>query len=202
MAKPQPSTPRDSTTVFSYGDYRSWDASQRWELIDGQAYAMAPAPLVDHQVVVGAVFAQLYHALRGKTCRPLVAPLDVLLPRASEADDSVTTTVQPDVMIVCDPSKIERKGVRGAPDFVLEVTSPGHASHDHIRKRRRYEQAGVREYWIVQPTDRVLWAYLLQDGRFEGPSVEDLLGARALGILPDVAIAWDEILPLLEQVED
>lgn len=202
MAQPQPNAPTQGPQRYTYADYQSWNDGQRWELLDGLAIAMSPAPVVDHQVVVGAVFAQLFMALAGKPCRPLLAPLDVLLPLSAEADDAVTTTVQPDVMIVCDPSKIQRKGVRGAPDFVLEVTSPGHATHDHIRKRRRYELAGVREYWIVQPSDRVLWAYLLQDGKFGPPAVEELLGPRPLGILPEVVVQWDEVVALLGPVED
>lgn len=202
MAKQQPRSPSPSQPGYTYADYATWSDGKRWELIDGQAYAKSPAPVVDHQIVVGEVYRQLGNALVGKTCRPLLAPLDVLLPFGAEADDAITTTVQPDAMIVCDPSKIERKGVRGAPDFVLEVTSPGHASHDHILKRRRYELAGVREYWIVQPTDRVLWAYLLQDGKFGAPSVELLAGARPLAILPEVVVQWDEIVALLGPVED
>ncbi len=189
---PQPKVKTHHT--FSYADYQHWDDGQRWELIDGEAYAMSPAPVVDHQTVVGAVFAQFYQQLRGKPCKPMLSPLDVLLPRAGEANDNVTTTVQPDLLIVCDPNKIERKFVRGAPDFILEVVSPGHASYDHVLKRRRYEQAGVRELWLVDPAERVLWVYVLQDGVYTNVSVQELAGARPLAILPEVSVDWDAVV--------
>ena len=187
---------RRIATNYTYADYTTWDDDQRWEIIDGAAYAMA-APLFDHQTVVGSVFRQVATALLGKRCRAMVSPLDVRLPISDEPDEQVTTTVQPDVLIVCDPSKIDRKGVRGAPDFILEVCSPTHPSHDHVLKRRRYEQAGVREYWIVHPTDRVLWAYVLADGKFGTMEVLELLGQKALAILPEVVVDWDELVPLL-----
>lgn len=192
MAQPQ----KKMDATYTYGDYASWDDDQRLEIIDGAAYAMA-APLTDHQTVVGEVFGQLREALKGKRCRAMVSPLDVRLPVSDEPDESVTTTVQPDVLIVCDPSKIDRKGVRGAPDFILEVCSPTNPSHDHVLKRRRYELAGVREYWIVHPTDRVLWTYQLVDGKFGSMEVLELLGKKPLTILPDIVVDWDELVPLL-----
>ncbi len=193
MPQPKLNTPRS----FTYADYQHWDDGQRWELIDGEAYAMSPAPVVDHQTVVGEVFRQVANALHGQPCKPMLSPLDVLLPVSQEANDDVTTTVQPDVLIVCDPSKIERKCVRGAPDFILEVVSPGHASYDHVRKRRRYEQAGVRELWLVDPAERVLWVYVLEEGAYRSVSVQELLGTTPLAILPQVAVHWDEVVAQL-----
>lgn len=189
-----PQRKQRTRTSFRYADYQHWDDGQRWELIDGEAFAMAPAPVVDHQIIVGAMFAQLHQQLRGKPCKPMLSPLDVLLPRSQEADDDVTTTVQPDLLIVCDSSKIHHKFVRGAPDFVVEVVSPGNASHDHVRKRRRYEQAGVRELWLVDPVERVLWAYTLTDGAYALVAVQELVGTRALAILPEVGVDWDTVV--------
>lgn len=84
------------------------------------------------------------------------APFDVLLP---EADEQVTTVLQPDVLVVSNPSKITRCGIRGGPDFVIEVLSPSSASRDQIRKRRLYERFGVKEYWVVDPEQQLLWVY-------------------------------------------
>jgi Uma2 family endonuclease len=174
----------------TYGDYVQWPDDTRWELIDGQAFAMSPAPTLDHQSVVGEIFGQLFVQLRGKRWRPFVAPCDVLLPRNQEADATVDTCVQPDVFVVCDPAKLNDKCVRGAPDFVLEVLSPATASHDQVLKRRRYEQAGVREFWLLHPTDRVLTIYRLLNGEYGKPDMQALEGETDVQVLDGVRIDW------------
>ena len=131
----------------------------------------------------------------------LIAPVDVRLPRGDEADDDIDTVVQPDVMLVCDPTKIVRRGVRGAPDWVVEVLSPSTAARDQIAKRRIYERAGVREYWLVHPTDRTLTMHKLVDGRYGIPEISELKGSTALAILPEVTIAWDALVARLPAVE-
>jgi len=177
----------------TYGDYLTWPEDVRYELIDGVAYLMAPAPTVSHQDIAGEIFFQLRQALQGKPCRVLIAPVDVRLPKADEADERIDTVVQPDVLVVCDPAKISERGVRGAPDWVLEVLSPATAGHDQVRKRRIYEQAGVREYWMVHPTDRVLTIYRLERGAYGKPDTQILEGETPVGVLPGVVIAWDEL---------
>ena len=121
---------------YTYADYLTWPDDARYELIDGEAFLMAPAPLIEHQEVAGDVYHQLRNQLDGKPCRPYIAPVDVRLPRADEADAAIDTVVQPDVLVVCDPAKIDRRGVRGAPDWLLEVLSFSTAAHDQIAKRR------------------------------------------------------------------
>jgi Uma2 family endonuclease len=116
----------------TYGDYCRWPEDVRYELIDGQAYLMSPGPNRRHQELVGEMFLQIGIALRDSSCRPYVAPLDVRLPRGNEADDDVDTVVQPDIMVVCDRAKLDDRGCRGAPDWVIEVLSPSTASHDQI----------------------------------------------------------------------
>ncbi|MBK1717900.1 Uma2 family endonuclease [Thiocystis violacea] len=178
----------------TYGDYQAWPDDQRYELIEGLVQAMAPAPSVSHQQWVLSIATQARNALRGQPCQPFVAPVDVLFPRGDEADSEVRTVLQPDVFIVCDPSRIERNAIRGAPDWVVEVLSPGTASRDHIAKRRIYESAGVREYWLVHPEDRLLMIYRLEQGVYGKPEVQELHGETAIGILPEVIIQWDEPL--------
>lgn len=186
---------------FTYADYQRWPEEARYELIDGEAFLMAPAPLIEHQIIAGEIFRQLANALDGQACTPFVAPVDVRLPRADEADEAVDTIVQPDVLVVCDPAKIDRRGVRGAPDWLVEVLSPSTAAHDQIAKRRTYERAGVREYWLVHPTDRTLTVHWLVDGRYGIPEISELKGSTALAILPEVAIAWDALVARLPPVE-
>jgi Uma2 family endonuclease len=101
--------------------------------------------------------------------------------------------VQPDVLVVCDASKLDRRGVRGAPDFVVEVLSPGTAAHDQVRKRRVYERAGVKEYWLIHPVDRIVTIYRWLNGEYGKPDVQELVGETRLGILPEIVIAWDEL---------
>lgn len=186
---------------YTYADYLQWPDDARYELIDGEAFLMAPAPLVEHQEVAGEVYRQLANQLDGQSCRPYIAPVDVRLPRTDEADAAIDTVVQPDVLVVCDPAKIDRRGVRGAPDWVLEVLSPSTAAHDQIAKRRTYERAGVREYWLVHPGDRTLTVYLLDNGQYGRPEIYELKDATPICVLPGVSIAWDALVERLPKPE-
>ena len=186
---------------YTYADYLTWPDDARYELIDGEAFLMAPAPLIEHQEVAGEVFRQLANQLDGKPCRPYIAPVDVRLPRNDEADAAIDTVVQPDVLVVCDPSKIDRRGVRGAPDWLLEVLSPSTAAHDQIAKRRTYERAGVREYWLVHPGDRTLTVYALDNGQYGRPDIYELKDETPIGMLPGVSIAWDALIERLPKPE-
>ncbi|WP_374616161.1 Uma2 family endonuclease [Thauera aminoaromatica] len=186
---------------YTYADYLQWPDETRYELIDGEAFLMSPAPLVEHQEVAGEVYYQLRNQLDGQPCRPSIAPVDVRLPRKDEADAAIDTVVQPDILVVCDPRKIDRRGVRGAPDWVLEVLSPSTAAHDQIAKRRTYERAGVREYWLVHPGDRTLTVYLLDNGQYGRPEIYELKDATPIGVLPGVSIAWDALVARLPKPE-
>lgn len=182
---------------YTYKDYLTWPDDVRCEIIDGEVYMMTPAPILAHQDVAGEIFRQAANALVGKTCRALIAPLDVRLPRHNEAEEDTDIVVQPDVMVVCDPGKLDRRGVRGAPDWVVEVLSPKSASRDQIEKRRIYERHGVLEYWLVHPTDRVLTIYRLQNGEFGKPDIFALQGSTPVSVVPDISIDWDALMPYL-----
>ena len=149
---------------LTYLDYLALpNDGRRFELIHGAVYAMAGAGR-RHQRIVGALYAQLHEKLRGRRREPSVAPFDVRLPRAGQAANDATTVVQPDLLVYCDASKHDERGGIGAPDFVIEVLSPGSGGHDHVRKLRLYEEAGVREYWIVDGANRVVLVYLRPEG--------------------------------------
>lgn len=182
---------------YTYRDYLTWPDDVRCELIDGKVYLMTPAPLLSHQDVAGEIFFQAKQALRNKSCRAFMAPLDVRLPAYAEADEDTDVVVQPDVFVVCDPDKLDRRGVRGAPDWIVEVLSPSTASKDQIEKRRLYECRGVPEYWLVHPTDRVLTIYRLNEGEYGKPDIQALQGQTPVGVLPHVVIDWDELTPYL-----
>ncbi|MCG8459311.1 MAG: Uma2 family endonuclease [Holophagales bacterium] len=189
---------------FTYADYFAWDDDQRFELIEGEARAMSPAPSVEHQAILVALSAQIYQALEENPCQVLVAPIDVRLPEDEDrlADDEIRTVVQPDIVVVCDPSKLDRRGVVGAPDWVIEVLSPATAAHDQIRKRQLYERHGVREYWMVHPTDRVATIYSSEEpGRFGPPETLETTGRTSPAILTELEIDWDRAFARVEPPE-
>ena len=127
-------------------DYWDLPEGRRAELIDGELLDMAP-PSVTHQKIVGGIFRAFagYIDERAGDCLALQSPVAVDL----AADGS--TWVEPDVLVVCDPSKVTERAIVGAPDFVAEVASPSSMRMDYYKKLDLYEQAGVREYWIVDP---------------------------------------------------
>lgn len=179
--------------TYCYGDYLTWADDVRYELIDGAAFCMAPAPDLAHQDVAGEIYLQTRLALKGKKCQVFIAPLDVRLPKYNEADEHIDTVVQPDLLVVCDPGKLDRRGVRGAPDWIVEVLSPATASHDQIKKRQLYEQHGVREFWLIHPIDRLLTVYRLTNGEYGKPELYELQGETAVSVLPEIIIQWDEL---------
>lgn len=187
---------------YTYADYQRWDDDQRWELIDGHAWLMAPAPTSYHQIVAFEIGHQIRNALKEKPCTVLLAPIDVRLPRPGQADEEVDTVVQPDVLVVCDPAKIDRRGVNGAPDWVVEVLSPATAGHDQIVKRQLYERAGIPEYWLVHPVDRVLTIYRLENGHYGLPDIRELSGVTPIDALAGIEIVWEDIISRLPPQED
>ena len=186
--------PQRDLEFHTYADYLAWPADIRYELIDGIAYAMGPAPVRRHQEVALELVRQIADALDGSPCRPYIAPFDVRLPRANEADEFVNTVVQPDISVICDKTKLDERGCRGAPDWIIEVISPSTASHDQIVKRALYERVGVREFWLVHPVDNVVIIYLLQNGAYGKPEVQELVDTTMSSVLPEVRIVWERVL--------
>lgn len=128
------------------------------ELIDGNVILMSPRPTVNHNFVSGNIYRIFSNYLHGKSCVPFADGTDLYL---TDTDRFI-----PDGMIVCDRDKIQMDGVHGAPDLVIEVLSPSTARYDRGHKKDIYERCGVREYWIVSPTDKSVEQYILENGRF------------------------------------
>ncbi|TVQ21212.1 MAG: Uma2 family endonuclease [Spirochaetaceae bacterium] len=149
----------DKGGLFTYKDYRSWPADERWELIQGIAYNMSPAPARRHQGILSELSVAFGVHFRDGSCKVYVAPFDVLLPDQAQSVDESDTVVQPDLVVVCDSSKLTRQGCTGAPDFVAEILSPATAFKDMEDKLRVYERHGVREYWIINPANDTLMVY-------------------------------------------
>ena len=153
---------------YSWQDYITWPEGERWELIDGVAYAMSPAPSIKHQSIAGRIYSRLEQSLAGMPCTPLIAPTDVVF--------SAHDVVQPDVLVVCDPSKLTSENVQGAPDLIVEVLSPATALRDLREKKALYERHGVKEYLVFDPLALYAQRFCLgQDGCYgEG----DLFGSQ------------------------
>ncbi|MFP4375027.1 MAG: Uma2 family endonuclease [Spirochaetaceae bacterium] len=149
---------------YTYSDYRQLPDDARYEIIDGELYVATPAPSRHHQAVVGEVFRQLANQLLVHRCEAYVAPFDVMLPAPDEDLEDAATVVQPDVVVVCDPQKLDARGCVGAPDLAVEVVSGESRRQDAVRKRSLYERHGVREYWIVEPARRAVTQLTLDPG--------------------------------------
>ena len=115
----------DFSATYSYADYMRFTFEERMELIKGRLYQMSPAPSRYHQKSFGSIHNSLYNFLEGHKCEVYGAPFDVRLPRKSKEDKDIFTVIQPDVVVVCDPEKLDKRGCIGAPDIVVEILSPG-----------------------------------------------------------------------------
>ena len=147
---------------YTYSDYYGWETNDRYELIDGVPHLMSPSPTQVHQEILLEIGGQFREFLKGKPCKVFIAPFDVRL-NVRHKDDTV---VQPDLFVVCDMSKLDGKACNGAPDMVMEILSPTSARMDRAIKLVKYQNAGVLEYWIVDPESKTVSVYLLENGKY------------------------------------
>lgn len=172
----------------TYADYKRWSGDETWEILDGAVYDMSAAPGIQHQNIAG----NFYIALKshpGNRCYTGIAPMDVVL--------DAHHVVQPDVLVVCDRSKMTPENIQGVPDLIVEVVSPSTEVKDRREKRRIYEKFGVREYLIAFPERGYLERYCL-DGRFRGPDIfngDERLPLVSLGIEIDLRKIFGEENP-------
>jgi Uma2 family endonuclease len=184
--------------TYMYEDYLGWPDDERWELIDGVPYAMSPAPTRWHQEYVGILFNELFNYLNGKPCEVFVAPFDVRLPDldndSDDRDDTVKTVVQPDILVVCDESKLDDRGCVGAPDFIIEILSESTAGKDLHEKLMLYEKHGVKEYWIVDMWSRTIRVHLLEsDGAYGKTAIYNLGDHLPSAVLKGLKIDLDKL---------
>ena len=141
---------------YTFADCLTRGEDERIEIINGEAIMMAPPSRV-HQEISTELVRQLANFLEGKRCKVYPAPFGVRLFEVDgDAPDDVDTMVEPDISVVCDKSKLDDHGCKGAPDMVVEVLSPSTQRHDRLVKLGLYKRAGVREYWIANPEDRTV----------------------------------------------
>lgn len=175
---------------FSFADYLAWPEGERWQLLDGHAYAMA-TPSTVHQRVVFELGRQIGNQLQGKPCQGFSAPMGLRLPLGDEADDEIRTVFEPDLLVVCDASKIDARGVRGAPDFIIEVLSPSTAAFDLVDKRQRYERGGVGELWLIDPVSSVLTVYRREGEQFAAADIRVGQGRLSVQSVPGLVLELD-----------
>jgi Uma2 family endonuclease len=158
---------------YTYADYLTWDDNIRRELIDGFVYALS-APVLRHARLTAKLFSPLswFIEKRKGQCEIFHAPFDVRLSLTGETDDDkIYTVVQPDICVICDPSKLDDRGCIGAPDLIVEVLSPNTVKRDLNDKFYLYETAGVREYWVIYPEDKALNVFILQENGKYGKTI-------------------------------
>lgn len=173
---------------YTFADVLAWDESERAELIDGEPVLLA-TPLREHQRVSGEIFAQIHSFLKGRPCQVYHAPFSVRpFARKDDRPEDVDTVLEPDITVVCDPEKLDKYGCRGAPDWIVEILSDSTQRHDRFVKYRLYEQAGVREYWIVDPEKQTVQVFRLEEGRYAAVDFQSAEGRVSSGVLEGLEI--------------
>ncbi len=160
----------------------------RSELIDGVMYDMASQERI-HQGIVGELYYRIRDYIRNKggDCKVYPAPFDV------ELFENEDTVVQPDISVICDKEKLTKRGCLGAPDWVIEVISPGNPGHDYVKKLNLYKRAGVREYWIVDPANESVTVFINSEDK-EEPDYYTFSDEVKAGIYDDLSISFPEMV--------
>jgi Uma2 family endonuclease len=184
---------------YSYADYVRWTIEERIELIKGKILPLS-APNTKHQSISRNLFIAICNYLKQKNCKAFSAPFDVRLPKKNlDKSDVITTVVQPDICVVCDMDKLDDKGCIGAPDLVIEILSPGNSRKEVKLKYAIYEEAGVKEYWMVFPDTQTIITYIqnLNTLQFESSGIYvdgDLLYSKAIaGLAIDVTEVFENL---------
>ncbi|MCD8153973.1 MAG: Uma2 family endonuclease [Clostridiales bacterium] len=178
--------PLPKESLYTLEDIYNLPEGKRAELIDGQIYAMAP-PGTQHQRISARLFTQImqYIDQNGGNCEAFSAPFAVFLCK----DES--NYVEPDISVICDPDKITDQGCSGAPDWIIEIVSPGSRRMDYYRKLNLYSIAGVREYWIVDPMRQIILVYDMEHD--ESPVAYSFTDSVPVGIYPGFTLDFGRI---------
>ena len=191
------STAKKTGNGFTYQDYLNWPEDERWEIIAGEAYAMTPAPSIRHQRISRHLISLFDLFFKGRECEPFEAPTDVVFDRQN--------VVQPDLLVICDKSKITENNIQGSPDLIVEILSPSTAVKDKREKKNLYERFAVREYLIVYPAEELVERLLLVDGQYGPPEVFDWDEVLTLAIFPELRLnlweLFDKQIPQSEKEE-
>ncbi|GHV74583.1 hypothetical protein AGMMS49940_18850 [Spirochaetia bacterium] len=176
---------------YTYADVREWADDVRAEIIDGEFYQMAD-PSTRHEIIKREIYFPILSFLRGKTCQAFDAPFGVR--PYPKKDNSDKTHVEPDIIVICDESKISERGCYGAPDLIIEILSPSTARVDLLVKFNLYQKIGVREYWIVDGERRLVHVHLLVNDVYTTATYDET-GTIAIHVLPGCVIDLSEVFP-------
>jgi len=195
----------DLNKTYTYADYLTWQFQETVELIKGKIFKMAAAPNTYHQEISGNLHMKLGYFFGDKSCKVFYAPFDVRLPLPSDKikDEEIETVVQPDLSVICDLNKIDKRGCLGPPDWIIEIASPSTSKKDARDKLEIYQFSGVREYWMVYPLEKQVFVYTLnEEGKYIGrpPYVKDDQISPVL--FPELVIDLNDIFPELDLVEE
>ena len=181
---------------YTFADCLAWDESKHIEIINGEAIVML-TPLRVHQEILGELSRQLANFLVGKKATVFFGPFAVrLFEKNGDPPESVDTMVLPDISVICDHNKLDEYGCKGAPDMVVEILSPSTQRHDQLVKLRLYQQAGVQEYWIVDPENQTVRVMLMdEDGRFQFHEVYGREELAKVNILDGCFIELAKVFP-------
>lgn len=158
----------DLSKTYTYADYLTWRLNERVELIKGWIYKMSPAPRPLHQEVEGYLHVQLWNFFKKDKCKVYQSPFDVrLIKNKGQDDKEITTVVQPDICVVCNPNQIDDRGCVGAPDLIVEVLSTSTMKKDYNEKFNLYQENGVKEYWLVNPEMKGIQIFTLENEEYE-----------------------------------
>lgn len=180
---------------YTYADYLVWDGQDRFELVDGEPVMMAPPSRI-HQAISMELSRQFSNYLEGKKCQVYAAPFGVrLFEEEGDRPEDVKTVVQPDISIICDHSKLDDHGCKGAPDLTLEILSPSNAHYDTLVKLNLYQKAGVREYWVVSPDDKTVHVFLLDGGALKLHEAYNASDIAKVNVLDGCFIELSKVFP-------
>jgi Uma2 family endonuclease len=164
MAKITELSQLDLNATYSYADYLTWQLEETVELIKGKIIAMAPAPNVKHQGISRNLLLMIGNYLHKNPCKVFYAPFDVSLydtRKSILANQEIYSVVQPDLCVICDSEKLTVQGCSGAPNWIIEVLSPGNNKKDMHLKYDLYQENGVTEYWLVYPYEQAVYQFVL-----------------------------------------
>jgi len=172
MAKITQLSDLDLEKTYSYADYLTWRFEETVELIRGKISLMCPAPNIKHQSISRNLLVEIGYYLKNKPCKVFDAPFDVRLydrKKSVLANKDIYTVVQPDLCVICDENKLDIRGCLGAPDWIIEILSKSTAQKDTQTKFQLYQEAGVKEYWLVYPYEATVSQFVLNDetGRYQ-----------------------------------
>lgn len=187
----------DPEGTYSYADYLTWQLEESVELIKGKIMAMSPAPSVKHQRISLNLSLSLGNYFKRKSCQLFVAPFDVKLydrRKSLLANREAFSVVQPDLCVICDKEKLTEQGCDGAPDWIIEVLSPGNSRKEVRLKYDLYQESGVTEYWLVFPYEQIVQQFVLDgSGKYQLRALYPGNETAAPHLFPDLQIDLNEV---------